>query len=98
MGKHRASHGRGVTIAVDVARELEALLREASGKRRLNGRYRALFKQYAGVLRARLNQARQGQIRVSKGWCLVVLRFLACLVEHSQDLRRMAERLMGGAK
>ena len=98
MNKHRASQSRDVTIAVDVARELEVLLREASSKRRLNGRYRALFKQYAGVLRARLNRARQGQIRVSKGWCLVVLRFLACLVEHSQELRRMAERLMGGAK
>ena len=97
MGRHKASRS-SVTIAVGVARDLEVLLRRASGKRRLNGRQRALFKKYAGVLKARLNRSRQGQIRVSKGWCLVVLRFLACLLEHSQDLRRMAERMMGGAK
>ena len=97
MNKHRASRSN-ITIAVGVARDLEALLRRASEKRQLNGRQRALFKKYAGVLKTRLNRARQGQIQVSKGWCRVVLRFLACLLEHSQDLRRMAERLMGGAK
>lgn len=95
MRNNEASRGGSVTIAVDVAHDLKALLQKASKKRQLNGHQRALCKLYAGVLKARLNEAPRSQIRVTRRWCLVVLRCLACLLEHSQVLRCTAERVMG---
>ena len=97
LGKNRASQRRNVLIGVGVARNLEALLHQASKQRRLSGRQRARFKQYARVLNARLNGAAGTRIHVTRGWCLVVLRCLGCLFEHSQVVRRIAERLMGKA-
>ncbi len=88
---------RNVVIGVEVAQGLEALLREASKSRRLSGRQRARLKRYARALRKRINGTSGNQIRTSRRWCLVVLRCLACLVGHSQALRRLAERLMGKA-
>jgi hypothetical protein len=97
MRMHRASQRRSIVIGVGVARNLEALLRQASEQRRLSGRQRARFKQYARALKTRLDGSSGNQIRVTRRWGLVMLRCLACLFEHSQELRRVAERLMGKA-
>lgn len=97
MRASKASQRRGVVIGVGVARNLEALLREASEQRRLSGRQRARFKRYARALKTRLNGTSGNQLQVTRRWCLVMLRCLACLFEHSQVLRRVAERLIGKA-
>lgn len=97
MSGSRASQRKSVTIGVGVARNLEALLVEASEQRRLSGRQRARFKRYARALKTRLNGTSRNQIRVSGRWCLVMLRCLACLLEHSQELRRVVERMVGKA-
>ena len=86
---------RKVVIAVEVVRELKALLLLASSERHLNGRQRALMKRCARNLERGLNDKGSSSVKISLSTIANLLKCLTLVFDRRHAIRRLAESWFG---
>lgn len=97
MERDRANSQGEITLRVEVVRELESLLREASHSAQLSAELRNQLKSAANSLGRELREVPRSQlIRLPGQMWLLVLRCLAFFLRHRQELKQLVDILLGG--